>query len=836
MQLSKYQLRFACMESFAADVRYAFRMLRGNPGFTAVAVTALALGIGANAAIFSVVNSVLLQPLPYPEADRLMIVGRQYMGSSDVQGSNSITKYMVWRQNHVFDAMTLYGLSGSGVTIGSGDRPEQAKVIRASEGYFRVFGVAPLVGRTYSAEEDLPDRPAVAVISYNLWQSRFGGDASIVGRSVPMDRVPTTVIGVLPRSFQPDPPADVWMPLQADPASTNQGHYLRIAARLKPGVTLSQARAEMKIVGERFRAANPKWMDEHESVGVKPLQDAMVGDVRVALLVLSGAVGFVLLIACANVANLLLARAAVRQRELAVRAAIGASRSRVVRQLLTESVLLALCGGVLGFVIGSWGVRGLLLLAPGNIPRVTDPSGLNVTIPALDWRVALFTTGVALVTAILFGLLPALHTSKPDLASTLKEAGGRSGSGRAGNRARSILVVAEVALSLVLLVGASLMIRTFLSLRHANSGIDPHNILTMQTSLGTAYNTTAKVDNLITQVARRLEALPGVDSAAAAVTLPTTMGIDLPFTIAGKPPEKGNEYNGDEQWRSVSPHYFQAFRIPLIRGRAFRETDVANSTRVVVINQAMAKTYWPKEDPIGQVITIGKGLGPQFDDPPRQVVGIVGDVRETGLQAENQSVMYIPMSQVPEGITALANSVLPLTWAIRGAADPSSLRAAIEREFRSVDALLTPGRERTMEQVIADGIARQSFNMVLLSVFAAIALLLAAIGVYGLMAYSVERRTQEMGIRMALGASRGDLLRIVLLQGAKLTGAGLVIGLGLAYGVTRLLASLLFGVKAADPLSFGAVAAVLAFVALAATFVPARRAANTPPSEALRYQ
>jgi predicted permease len=820
------------MDTFASDMRYAFRMLRSNPGFTLVAVAALALGIGANAAIFTVVNSVLLQPLPYPEPDRLMFVGRQF--GADVQGSNSVPKYMVWRQNHVFEAMTLYGLAGSGVTIGSGDRPEQAKAMRASEGYFRVFGVAPMMGRTFTTQEDLPGGAPVAVISYNLWQSRFGGDSSIVGRPVVMDRIPTTVIGILPKGFQPDPPADVWMPLEADPASTNQGHYLRIAARLKAGVTLSQARAEMKVAGERFRAANPKWMDEHESVGVKPLQEAVVGDVKVALMVLLGAVGFVLLIACANVANLLLARAAVRQREFAVRAAIGASRGRVVRQLLTESMMLALCGGALGFVLGSWGVRGLLLLAPGNIPRLTDPTGLRVAIPALDWRVALFTTAVALVTAVLFGLLPALHTSKPDLASTLKEAGGRTGSGRAGNRARSILVVSEVALALVLLIGASLMIRTFQSLRSANSGLDPHNVLTMETSLGTGYSTTAKVDRLVTDVARRIEALPGVEAAGSAVTLPTTMGIDLPFTIAGKPPAKGDQYNGDEQWRSVSPHYFQAFHIPLLRGRVFRETDLANAQRVVIINESMAKKYWPKEDPIGQVMEIGKGLGPQFDDPPRQVIGIVGDVRETGLQAAGQGVMYIPQSQVPEGITSLANSVLPLTWMVRGVSDPASLRTAIEREFRAVDPLVTPAHERTMEQVIAEGISRQSFNMVLLSVFAGIALLLAAIGVYGLMAYSVERRTQEMGIRMALGASSGDLLRIVLLQGAKLTGIGMAVGLALAYWVTRLVASLLFGVKAADPVSFAAVTAVLALVALAATYVPARRAARIPPAEALR--
>jgi predicted permease len=628
----------------------------------------------------------------------------------------------------------------------------------------------------------------------------------------------------------------VWLPLKADPASTNQGHYLRVAARLKTGVTLGQARAEMRILGERFRAANPKWMDEHETVGVQPLQEAMVGPVKPALIVLLGAVGFVLLIACANVANLLLARAAVRQREIAVRAAIGASRARVIRQLLTESVLLAFTGGALGFVLGSWGVRGLLLVAPGNIPRLTDPNGLRVSIPPLDGRIALFSAAVALFTAIVFGLLPALHTSKPDLAFTLKEAGGRSGSGRAGNRARSILVAAEVALALVLLIGAALMIRTFLSLRSAPFGIDAHNVLTMETSLGSSYSTTARVDNLVTQVVRRLEALPGVEAAGAALALPSTIGIDMPFNITGKPPAKGETYNGDEQWRFVSPHYFQAFHIPVLRGRAFRESDVSNSQRVVIVNQAMAKTYWPNEDPIGQVIVIARGLGPQFEDQPRQVVGIVGTVRETGPQGENQSVMYIPQSQPPDGITALANSVLPLSWMVRGTADPDGLRAAIEREFRAVDGLLTPSRERTMEQVLAESTARQNFNMILLSVFAAIALLLAAIGVYGLMSYSVERRTHEMGIRMALGASRGDLVRIVLLQGAKLTGAGVAVGLLLAYGLTRLLASLLFGVKAVDPLSFAGVAAALSLVALAATYLPARRASQVPPSNALRHQ
>ncbi len=823
------------MGTLVADIRYALRTLKSNPGFAVIAVAALALGIGANTAIFTVVNSVLLQPLPYPQPDRIMQLGRLY--GKDYSFSNSIPKFMTWRQNDVFESMALLSQAGAGVNLVAGDRPEQAKALRVSEGYFRVFGVAPAIGRAFAPDEDLPNGTSVAILSHAIWQSRFGGDPRIVGRAVPVDGKPAIIVGVLPRSFLSDPPADIWLPLQADPASTNQGHYLRVAGRLKPGVSLDQARAAMKVIGERFRAANPKWMNQNESVAVVPMRDATVGPVKTALFVLLGAVGFVLLIACANVANLLLARAAVRQKELAIRAAIGASRARVVRQLLTESVILALMGGVLGFALGSWGVRGLLLVAPGNIPRLTDADGLHSAIPALDWRVAAFTMAIALGTAVLFGLLPALHTSNPDLASTLKDAGGRSGSSRAQNRARSVLVVAEVALALVLLIGASLLIRTFVGLRSVNPGIDAHKVLTLETAMGgSSYTTTAKVDNFVAQAVRRIEALPGVEAAASAIVLPVTSGVDLPFTIAGKAPANGSQYNGDEKWRSVSPHYFQVFRIPVLRGRAFRETDVPNSARVVIVNEAMARKYWPKEDPIGQVITIGKGLGPEFDDAPRQVIGVVGTVRETGLGDADTGVMYIPQGQAPEGITKLAASVLPLAWAVRTAGDPMALRAPVEREFRAVDSLMALSHQRTMEQVISESVARQDFNMLLLTVFAAIALLLAAIGIYGVIAYSVQRRMQELGIRLALGADRGDLFKLVLSQGMKLTAAGVLLGLGIAYGVTRLLASLLFGVKAADPATFAAVSAILTLVALLATYVPARRAAAIEPSDALRCQ
>jgi predicted permease len=819
-----------------ADIRYALRMMRGSPGFTAVALAALALGIGANTAIFTVVNSVILAPLPYAQPDRIVRLGRKYTDGYGL--SNSIPKYMAWRrnQNGVFEEMAMYDGGGLAMNVGSGDPPAQAKATHVSRDYFRVFGASPVLGRSFDEAEDSPGGPAVAVLSNRLWRNRLGADRQILGRPIVLNKQPYTVVGVMPPGFESTPEVDLWLPLQADPNTTNQGHYLNIAARLAPGVGVEQARAAMKVAGERFRAANPKWMDKAESVAVLPMRDSMVANVRPALMILLGAVAFVLLIACANVANLLLARAAVRQKELAIRAAVGASRWRMVRQLLTESVMLAAMGGALGFALGAWGVRMLLVVAPGNIPRLTDQDGALRAIPVLDWRLAAFSVAVAAFTGILFGLFPALHTSNPDLASTLKE-GGRSGSALFHNRARSALVITEVALALVLLTGAGLMIRSFAGLRSVSPGFNPHNVLTLETSMaGGNYASTAQVAGFVTEAVRRIEALPGVQSAASAIMLPVSgNNVDLPFNIVGKTPAKG-EYEGDEQYRTISPHYFQTLQIPLLRGRAFGPGDTGNSPRVVLINDVIAKKYWPKQEPIGQVIVIGKGLGPQFDDLPREIVGVVGNVRETGLEDANVGVMYVPQTQVPEGLTALANSIIPLSWAVRAAGDPMSLRAAVEHEIRSVDGLIPVSRTRTMDQMVSESLARRNFMMLLLSIFAGIAVLLAAIGVYGLMSYSVERRTQEIGIRVALGAERQDVLRLIVLEGLKLAGIGVAAGLAVAYGVTRLLATLLFGVKAADPATFAAVAVTVAAIGLLAAYVPARRAAGIEAADALRHQ
>ncbi len=824
------------MGSFGSDLLYSFRILLKSPGFTAVAVAALALGIGANTAIFSVVNTVLLQPLPYPQPSRIVRIARGFPNGRG--NSISIPKFMVWQKsNQTMDALALYDFSGRGLNLGTGDHPEQVKAIHASSGYFEVFGVKPVMGRTFLPQEDLPGGPKAVVLSYEVWKARLGGDPSAVGSSLLLGGEPRTVVGILAAGFHSDPPADVFVPMQADPNSTNQGHIYLVAGRLKNGVSLEAARANMKTAGEQFRQANPMWMDKTESVAVLPLQDDLVGNVKPALLILVGAVGFVLLIACANVANLLLARAAGRQKEIAIRTALGAGRWRLFRQLLTESVLLAGASGLIGFAIGAWGVRVLLALSPGNLPRINDETHAASLVSALDWRVLVFTLAVSLATGVLFGLFPALQVSRLDVNSVLKEASGRSGSGLKHNRIRSTLVTAEMALAVILLIGAALLIRTFVGLRSAPPGFDPHNVITMQTSLtGGRYDTTDKVDRLVRQAVQRIEALPGVESAAACIMLPVEAQVDLPFLIEGRPPANGGMYSGDEQWRFVSPRYFTVFHIPLLRGRGFDARDNGKAERVMIINQAFARKYWPKEDPIGQRITIGKGLGSDFEEPTRQVVGIVGNARETGLSDADQPVMYVPHAQITDAITRLANNVVSMSWAIRTSTDPAALSLPIQREFLSVDSTLPVSKVRSMQQVVSESTARQNFNMLLLSIFAGLALLLASIGIYGLMSYTVEQRLQELGIRMALGAGRGEMLRLVVGQGMKLVAIGVVLGLAAAFGLTRLLASLLFGVKTTDPVTYAAVALLLSAVALAACFVPARRATRIDPVVALRYE
>ncbi len=542
----------------------------------------------------------------------------------------------------MFQDVAAYDLGGPGVNLTGGDRPEQLKGIRLSGDFFRLFGARVIAGRTFSAEEDRPGGPPSVVLSSGLWRRRFGSDPNLVGKSIDLGGEPHTVVGILDPTFTSDPPADIYLPLKADPNSTDQAHYLRAAARLKPGVTLQQAKAAMNLAAEQFKQKFRDQLGPQEGFTAEPLRDTVVGDVRKALLVLLGAVSFVLLIACANVANLLLARATIRKREIAIRAAIGAGRGRIIRQLLTESVLLSLVAGLLGLGLGYFGVRGLLSLNPGDVPRV----GEHGSAVALDWRVLAFTLGVSVITGILFGLIPAFNASRTDLNLTLKESGLRSGSGVRQNKARAILVFTEMVLALVLLVGAALLIRTFSVLRNVDPGFDAHNVLTMEMSLtGTRFNKTAGVNQLVRETQRRMESLPRVTALASTCCLPLQGGFGLPFVIEGRPLTEGPAHGG-ASWRTVSPRYFDVFKIPLIRGRMFTDRDDGSAPGVVLINEGLAKQFWPNSDPVGQRITIGKGVGPEFEEPPREIIGIVGDVRNQGLDNKPDPIMYIPVAQV----------------------------------------------------------------------------------------------------------------------------------------------------------------------------------------------
>jgi predicted permease len=814
------------MNTLLQDLRYGLRMLAKNPGFTAVAVVTLALGIGANTAIFTVVNTVLLHPLPYPDSGRIVNIGPR-------SGSDSVPMFTFWeRNNSFFEDLTAYGSTGSGFNLSGGSRPELVQALEASRNYFRLFGANPILGRTFTAEEDRPGGTHVVLMSYGLWQGRFGGDPSTLGRTITLGGAPYTVIGILSPSFQPYPPVDVWMPLQADPNSTNQAGILMVSGRLPSGATLAVAYAQTSVIEKRYAQAHPERLGHDHKIQVTPMQQMMTGDIRPALLILLGAVGLVLLIACANVANLLLARAAARQKGIAIRVAMGAGRGRILRQLLTESLLLALTGGGLALGLGSWGVRALLALTPGGLPRVEEMAA----IPALDPGVAGFTVLLSLVTGILSGLFPSIQVSRVDLNSMLKESDGRTGAGLKHSRARGTLVVAEVAIAVILLCGAVLLIRSFSALHTVDPGFDSRNLLTMKVSLaGPKYESASVVDRMARQLVERVERTPGVEAAAMANSLPFDHGVDMVFDIPGRPPANGNRFTGDVQWRFVSAHYFDALRIPLRSGRLLRDLEPA---RTVVINEAMARRFWPNANPVGQAILIGHGLGSGFDEGSTEIIGVVGNVREAGLDIGLPPVMYQLYSQIPDEAMRMMDQLAPAGVIVRtkpGVA-PLSLNQAIQEALLADDVQLPAIRVRTMEHLSLTSTARQNFNLLLLSVFAAIALVLATAGIYGVISYSVAQRTREIGIRMALGAERADVVRLVVGQGLALTLIGVSAGLAGALALTRFLAGMLYSVRPTDPLTFVAVPLLLTGAALLACYVPARRATKVDPMVTLRYE
>ena len=821
------------MDTFLSDLKHSLRSYRKSPGFTLTAMATLALGIGANIAVFSVFNAVLLKPIPYPEPDRLVM----FMNTSP-QGSGpacSPAKFQHYREQGSVTQDVAAFRSGV-VNLTGGAFPEQLRSGQVSADYFRLFGAPVIRGRTFSAEEDLPKGPLVALIGEGLWKRRFGRDPNVIGRAISLGGESYVVIGIVGSNFNTNEFAEspeVWTPFQLDPKTTDQGHYFRAAGRLKPGVSVAQAQAKLKLSAEDFRRKFPKAIGPNNGFSVTPFQEAFVRDSRPILLVLAAAVGLVLLIACANVANLLLARATGRRREIAIRAAIGAGRGRIIRQLLTESVLLSVAGGAVGLAVGLIGIRALLAINTANLPRL----GEKGTLVGADWRVLVFSLLISVGTGILFGLIPALQSSRTDLSATLKESSGRTGTGFRQNKLRSLLVIVEVALALVLLVGSALLIRTSLALGGVDPGFDANNVLTMRMSLsGPRFLKADGVERLVRDAVTRLRALPGVELASATCCIPLEGGYGLGFNIVGRPPANNSPVTGGAGWVTVSPGYFEVFKIPVKRGRTFAETDEKSSRPVVVINEAMATRFWKNGDPLRDLILIGGGTMHELAaEPPRQIIGVVADSRDDALNENPEPKMFVPQAQITDDINALNVRLTPIAWVVRTKVQPATLSSAVQEQLRQVTGLPVSD-VRTMNEVVSISLSRQRFNMLLMTVFGSSALLLAAIGIYGLMAYSVQQRTQEIGIRLALGAGTGAVRNMVVLQGMRLVLIGVAIGIGSAFGLTRFLAAFLFGVNVRDPMAFTAIPIALSLVALLAIWLPALRASKLDPIEALRYE
>jgi putative ABC transport system permease protein len=801
------------MDTLRQDIRYAILLLRRRPVFTAVAVLTLALGIGASTAIFSVVNGVLLHPLPYSEPDRLVRIyeklDRAAMSSDRMEVAPA--NFLDWReQSAAFQEIAAYGADTEVLAAGE---PEQASVAYVSTNLFSTLGVTPILGRTFTDEEDTPEHDNVAILSYGLWQSRYGADPNIVGQTITLDGDPFAVVGVMPAGFRFPKETDLWTPLALRPNQIVQreAHWLKVVARIRQTVTLDQARAEMGAIAQRleqqYPATNQNW-----GVSIIPLLENEVGQVRPALLILFGAVMLLLLIACVNVANLLLARAATRQTEIAIRLAMGASRWRIIRQLLTESIILAVLGGAAGFLLVLWGMDSLLALAPENLPRIDEAQ--------LDGRVLAFTILVSAIAGVIFGLVPALQTSKVDLNQSLKETGNRTGSGSRA-RALGVLVASEIALSLVILVGAGLLARSFLELWSVDPGIRPKQVLTMEISMpSTRYggnNSREQRVNFYRQLIERVEAIPGVESAGAVDSLPLG-GSGRVWRLR----KEGHAPEGlAAGFQVVTTNYFRSMGINLKRGRPFTEADGESSPQVLIINETMARRFWPGEESLGRRVVV------RNEEFAREVIGVVGDVRHFGLDRPAEPEMYVPYSQ-------LAVGAIPLV--VRASGDGGALAEAVKTQVRAVDADVAVAKVRTMTEVVSASLSRQRFAALLFSLFALVALVLAGVGIYGVMAYSISQRTREIGIRMALGAEPRDILRLVVGRGARLTLIGVVAGLAAAFALTRLMSGLLFGISATDPITFLTIALLLTAVALLASYIPARKAMRVEPTIALRYE
>jgi predicted permease len=828
------------MQTLRQDLRHGLRMLAKSPGFTIVAVLTLALGIGANTAIFSIVNAVLLRPLAYKDSPSLVNIWGKF--EKDGIPQNWISEPEYWDlldHNESFSQVAAYALGGRANLTRADAPPVQVSAASATAGVLPLLGIAPVLGRTFSADEDQPGHSHFALLSYGLWQSQFGGDPNIVTKAIQLDGETYPIVGVLPKQFSLGGKQDLWIPLGLDRARPGDrgSHYLHVVARLKPGVDSVQASTALtRFAGDLRRAYPDKYGPEQRNFDMYmvPVKEQLVGRLRPALLVLLGAVAFVLLIACANVANLLLARASAREKELAIRAAMGAGRARLVRQLLTESLILGFAGGLLGLVLAYWGVDALRALVPANTPRMDEVH--------IDAAVLAFTFGVSLVTGLFFGLAPAWQVARTDLRETLNETGRGASSARGSRHLRAGLVVSEFALAVLLLVGAGLLIRSFSRLLDVSPGFQTQHLLTMELSLPEkTYPDGAPVQKFYTQLMASVKAVPGIQSAGAVSQIPLTDSYtsgsvffeDTSIPDIPRLQQLGNLPYMEVDQRAATPEYFQAMQIPLVRGRLLNDADDASAPLVAVVDASFAHRFWPHGDAIGRRVAIDtvpnvKPATPRW----RTIVGVVGHVKHYGLDVEGREQIYFPHRQPLYGVFAPRG----MTLAVRTSLDPASVTSAIREQVFAIDKGLPLYNIATMDQLVSNSIAQPRLNLSLLVAFAVLALVLAAVGVYGVMAYAVTQRTQEFGIRMALGASSADVLRQVFFEGGRLAALGLGLGLIAALALTRLMASLLYGVKPSDPVSLSVAAAVLAVVALAACYIPARRATRVDPIVALRYE
>lgn len=802
------------MDAFFQDLRYGARVLLKNPRFTLVAVMTLALGIGANTAIFSVVHAVLMRPLPYPEAGRLMRCYWQW--PNDDTPVVTGLEYSFWKENsRSFQEAAAFSAISSGANLVAGAEPERVRALRVSEGFFRVLGVSPAIGRAFTPEEDRPNGPLVAVITDGLWRRYFGGDRSVVGRQVQVNGRTRTVVGVMPPQFRFEMPVDVFAPLQLSVDPTDQGHNTGMLARLAPGASLQQAQAEVAALLPEFRRQFPAHADPAErGIRLVPYQEHVVGDVGTTLWLLFAAVGFILLITCVNVSNLMLARSAAREHEIAVRVALGAGRPRLVRQLLTESLLLASAGGLAGLLLAWWCMPALLAISPKGFTQLAEIS--------IGYQTLLFTAGVSVLTSLLFGVLPALRMTRAAVGERLKDASGRGITSARSRLRRGLPVVSEVALAFMLLLGAALLIRSFVKLRTVELGFNPENLVAMQVALTSQeYSATERAWQFQRRVLDRISATKGVIAAATVSSLPMERGLNVFFTVAGRDVREGRL----AEYRPVSPDYFRVMGISTLGGRTLTDDDMRSEARGVVVNERLARLYWPVEDPLGHELN--------FENQRWQIIGVVSNIREKGLDKPVEPTLYVPMSRVSDAMTVSMNRWFLTTWLVR-TSGPVELSAAFRGAVREADPNMPVAAVRPMGEVISASVTSQRFVVLLMGVFAGLALLLTTVGLYGVLSYQVSQRTQEIGVRMALGARPRDVMKLVVGQGVLLTFIGICLGLAGALAGTRLISGLLFGVSATDPATFAGVALLLTFVALLACYLPAHRAMRVDPVTALR--